>query len=429
MRRSITLTLLLCTGLSGIAFAGAQSLAPTAGAAPSGAAARAGSPPPPAAVATASHVLPAIRPEVAWPHLPLTAARSRIVILLPWQQALMHRLKAANPHLIVLEYKDLSNASSYPLVDGVGAGGVSYAQALAHPSWLLRNRAGQPIRCRGYPYLWALNVGSRSFQRAWTGEVVHELTAQGWDGVFLDNVDPTIRSYYDPADVARYPTDAAYAAATTSALAFLAPRIHAAGKLVMANIGSWPNYARTGTSWLQYLDGAMDERFVKYLDAPGQGYRPSSEWRTELSILQRTQREGKWFIGITESSYGDTAAARYGWATMLLGAGGRAAFALQNDTQYGLENWFGEYNLPLGRARGPAVEGPSGVYRRRFADGLVLVNPTAAARTVKLGGRYSGDGLHAARIVRMAPHSGLILTRASAGARSPRAARERAHRP
>lgn len=372
-----------------------------------------GAAPPAAAVATASHVLPAIRPEVTWPDLPLTAARSRIVILLPWQTALMHRLKAANPHLIVLEYKDLSNASSDPPVDGVGAGGVSYAQASReHPSWLLRDAAGQPIQCRGYPYLWALDVGNRGFQRAWTNEVVHELRTQGWDGVFMDNVDPTIRYYHDPSDVARYPTDAAYTAAMTSALAYVAPRIHAAGKLVMANIGSWPNYARTGMGWLKDLDGAMDERFVKYVNTPGQGYRSTAEWRTELSIVQRAQREGKWFIGITESSFGDSSAARYGWATMLLGAAGRAAFALQNDTQYGIENWFTEYDIPLGPARGAAEAEPSGVYRRRFSNGLVLANPTESTRTVELGGRYSGDGLDAASSATIAPHTGLILRHA-----------------
>jgi|HubBroStandDraft_6_1064221.scaffolds.fasta_scaffold131511_2 hypothetical protein len=367
----------------------------------------------PTSTPTAAHLRFAIRPGVAWPDVPLTAARNQIVVLLPWQQALMHRLKAANPHLIVLEYKDLANTSSYAPVDGVAPDGVTYEQAVdGHPSWLLRTRTGQPIRCRGYSYLWAMNIGNRGFQRAWTAEVVHELVSQGWSGVFMDNVDPTIRYYHDPANVAQYPTDAAYTAATTSALAYAAPRIHAAGKLVMANIGSWPNYEATGMHWLKYLDGAMDEHFVKYTDTPGQGYRSTAEWRTELAILQQSQREGKWFIGLTESTEGDTAAARYGWASMLLGDAGRATFALQNDTRYGVETWFPDYDAPLGTARGAAREEPSGVYGRRFSNGLVLVNPTTATHVVELGGRYSGDGLRASETATMAPHSGLILTRA-----------------
>lgn len=365
-------------------------------------------------IAAAGHVRYAIRPEGAWPDPSLTAQRSRVVILLPWQQALMHKLKASNPHLIVLEYKDLGNSSSYAPVDGFSADGVSYAQALAHhPAWLLRDRAGQPIRCTGFPYLWAMDIGNRSFQRAWANEVVSELENQGWDGVFMDNVDPTIRYYHDPADVARYRSDAAYSAAVTSALAYITPRIHAAGKLAMANIGSWPNYRATATRWLHYLDGAMDERFTKFTPARGQGYRSPSEWRTELSILQQTQRQGKWFMGITQSSDGDTQAERFGWATMLLGSAGHATFALQNDANYGIENWFSDYEAPIGHPLGPAVRQPSGVYRRSFSRGLVLVNPTTARLTVKLGGRYSGDGLRSVSSAAMAPHTGLLLVRVS----------------
>jgi hypothetical protein len=354
----------------------------------------------------------AIGAEGAWPNPALTAARSRVVILLPWQQALMHQLKAANPKLIVLEYKDLGNSSSYEAVNGFSTDGVSYAQAAtAHPGWLLRNRAGRPIQCAGFAYLWAMNVGNRGFERAWANEVVHELNSQGWDGVFIDNVNPTIRYYADPADVAQYPSDGAYTAAMSAALKYIAPRIHAAGKLVMANIGSWPSYAATGLHWLRYLDGAMDERFTKFTPKTGAGYRSPAEWHIELSLLEQTQREHKWFLGIAQSSNGDVQAERFGWATTLLAARGRATFALQNDNEYGVETWFPDYEAPLGRALGRARRQPSGVYRRRFAHGLVLVNPTEQTHTVKLGARYSGDGLHDATKASMPPHTGLILTR------------------
>lgn len=82
-------------------------------------------------IAAAGHLRYAIRPEGAWPDPSLTATRSRVVILLPWQTALLHRLKVSNPKLIVLEYKDLGNASDYPPVEGFSADGVSYEQARA----------------------------------------------------------------------------------------------------------------------------------------------------------------------------------------------------------------------------------------------------------------------------------------------------------
>ncbi len=362
--------------------------------------------------AAAGHVRYAIRPEGAWPDPSLTATRSRVVILLPWQVALMRSLKASNPNLIVLEYKDLGNSSSYPPVEGFTTDGVSYAEALAHhPEWLLRDRAGQPIQCAGFPYLWAMDIGNPGFQRAWADEVVNELKTQGWNGVFIDNVNPTIRYYHDPADVASYPNDATYSAAVTSALASIVPKIHAAGKLAMANIGSWPSYRSTAARWMHYLDGAMDERFTKFTPAPGRGYRSPDEWQTELSILQQTQREGKLFLGIAQSSDGDVQAERFGWATMLLGSGGHATFALQDDANYGVETWFPDYNAPIGHALGAQTTVSSGVHRRSFSAGLVLVNPTLDPHTVRLGGRYSGDGLHSVRAATLAPHTGLILVR------------------
>jgi endo-alpha-1,4-polygalactosaminidase (GH114 family) len=396
MQRSGALALVLCACLIGGSIAGVPAPAsPTLSRA-----------------TAAGHVRYAIRPEGAWPNPTLTARRSRVVILLPWQQALMHRLKASNPRLIVLEYKDLGNASSYRPVDGLSTDGVSYAQAIAHdPAWLLRDRAGRPIRCLGFPYLWATDVGNAAFQRAWAAEVVRELKREGWDGVFIDNVNPTMRYYHDPADVAKYPSDAAYAAAVTSALAHIVPKIHAAGKLAMANIGSWPSYRATAARWLRELDGAMDERFVKFTAATGRGYRSTAEWHTELAILQQAQREGKWFMGITQSSDGDTRAERFGWATMLLGSAGHATFALQDDANYGVETWFSDYEAPIGHPLGAAIARPSGVYRRVFSRGLVLVNPTGAARRVRLGGRYRGDGLGSVASVAMAPHTGLILVR------------------
>jgi hypothetical protein len=360
----------------------------------------------------AGHVRYAIRPEGAWPDPSLTATRSRVVILLPWQTALLRRLKATNPKLIVLEYKDLGNTSSYAPIEGFSADGVSYEQALAqHPEWLLRDRTGKPVQCRGFPYLWAMDIGNPGFQRAWADEVAGELQSQGWDGVFIDNVNPTIRYYHDPADVAKYPSDAAYSAAMTSALAHIVPRIHAAGKLAMANIGSWPSYPAVGARWLRYLDGGMDERFTKFTAARGRGYRSTGEWRTELSILQQAQRQGKWFMGIAQSSDGDVQAERFGWATMLLGSGGHATFALQNDAEYGLETWFSDYEAPIGHPLSAALQRRSGIELRRFSNGLVLVNPTTTTHTLRLGGRYKGDGLRRGSTARLAPHTGLILVR------------------
>ena len=130
---------------------------------------------------------------------------------------------------------------------------------------------------------------------------------------------------------------------------------------------------------------------------------------------------GKVFLGIAHSSLGDHAAARYGWATMLLAAEGSASFALHDD--YTREAWFPEYGYDLGAPKGSETEDATGIHRRVFARGLVLVNPTKARRTVRFGARYRGSGLGAARRAVMRPHTGLVLL--AAGARSAHQARAR----
>ncbi len=260
--------------------------------------------------------------------------------------------------------------------------GVSYAQTAHAPSWLLRDRAGEPIRCAWL----SLPVGDGYRQpRLSAGlgrEVVHELESQGWDGVFIDNVNPTIRYYHDPADVAQYPTTRPTAAAMTSA-----PRATSSPRSTRRASWRWPTSAPgpttppTGARWLRRLDGAMDERFAKFTAAPGGGTARAAEWRTELSILQQASARASGSSGIAAVKRWRLQAERFGWATMLLGSGGHATFALQNDANYGVETWFPDYEAPIGHAARGRLQRRSGVELRRFSHGLVLVNPTAAAHS------------------------------------------------
>ena len=52
--------------------------------------------------------------------------------------------------------------------------------------------------------------------------------------------------HYDVGRVAKYPSDAAYSAATGSALAFIGPRLRAQGKLVIPNFGDWRRLPQHG---------------------------------------------------------------------------------------------------------------------------------------------------------------------------------------
>jgi hypothetical protein len=363
------------------------------------------------------HVRVAIDSNASFSDYARSADRNGYVILQAWQQDRLHALKRANPNVKVLVYKNLAFASESPSAGGLYATGVSKAEAdRDNPDWFLRNTDGQRFTSWSYDWNWAMDVGDPSYQQRWADNVIGELRNEGWDGVFIDDVNTTFRYHYDVDRVAKYPSDHAYQGAVRSALVAIGPRVHAAGKLAVANIGSWAGYSSVGIDWLHYLDGAMDEQFLKWGTDPHVGYDPHT-WQTQVDELKAAEKMGKDFIGVTHSAAGDDRAALYGYATMLLASDGRHAhFAMAPD--YSNETWFPEYDYDLGRPLGAATRDDDGVWRRRFENGLVVVNPTGEAKHVALDGTFRGSGLARASSTQMKPSSGLVLEGHSSGGSS-----------
>jgi hypothetical protein len=350
----------------------------------------------------------AIGTGAPWPRLRQSAQRFEYVVLHAWQEGRLRALKAANPEVKVLVYKNLT-ASQTSSSRGRWATGVSFQEAdREHPEWFLLNTLGQRFTFRQYSYLWAMDVGNPDYQRRWFENVRRELKEGGWDGVLVDDTNPTMKYHYAPTSILRYPTDQAWQYATEAALAYIGPRLRAEGRLVVPNFGSWSEkgYTEVVDSWLQYVSGGMEEHFLKW-SSTGRGYADPERWRRALGSLQQAQAAGKIFFGLTTSGNKDARAARYGWATMLLVANGKAAYAMQRDR--GSEVWFPEYGYDLGKPTESVTALPSGVYRRRFSRGIVLVNPTYARASVTLDRVYSGSGQRAVHRVRLRPQHGVVL--------------------
>lgn len=344
-----------------------------------------------------------------------TAARSNVVILQEWEKARLRSLKVSNPGLKVLMYKNLSAVS--PTEWGNAGTGVTKEQAEVHPEWFLKNTSGARFTFNNYGFLWAADIGNPAYQAKWADNVLAKLKADAWDGVFVDDSNPTMRYHYNVTSVAKYPSDATYSAATGSALAYIGPRIRAQGELVIPNFGDWRRYRSTVGEWLKSVSGGMEEQFTKHGESSGSGYFTGADWDDQLAVVKQTQAMGKLFLGVTHSDGGDHAAARYGWATALLAAEGSASFALHTD--YTNETWFAEYDYDLGAPTGVETKVAGGVHRRAFRRGLVLVNPTSASVSVEFGGRYHGSGLASTARSVMAPHTGLVLLAAATPGSAP----------
>ncbi len=366
-----------------------------------------------AQAAVVGHIRVAIDSNAIFPNYGWTADHEQVVVIQPWDLSELYALKAANPHVKVLMYKNVSAASSSSSASGDYPSGVSYAQAAAN-GWLLKNTTGSPFTFQNYPWLWAADVGSGGYQHAWVANVLAQLDSAPWDGVLLDDVNPTIGYHYCTSCVAEYPSDARYAEAMKRFVEYVGPQLRDAGKLAIANLGSWSGYTAVVDPWLKYLSGAMDEEFVKWGTRPGSGYAGPGTWATQLQELRYTENAGKLFIGITHSSNTDERAAVYGYATELLAGNGQAEFSMTGN--YSAEPWFPEYEYELGSPTGAYSKDSSGVYERKFRSGLVVVNPSTRSVTVDFNAAYSGSGLSNAKEAKLAPHSGLVLVRAGSAA-------------
>jgi Hypothetical glycosyl hydrolase family 15 len=356
----------------------------------------------------AGHLRVAIAADARLARSRRVARRQDIVILLPWRTRALRRLKAIAPATRVLMYMDVAALSSKAGPRGIYATGVSRAEALGgHPEWLLRDPDGAPFNLGGQYWLWAADVGSASYQRRFLRNLRGQLRRHPWDGVLLDDVNATLK-YHQPLDrVAKYPTDAAYQAAMGAFVERVAGALREDGELVIANM-TWAEYPTVCRGWMRWLSGGMEEFLGKYPGGPGAGYVEPWRWRTAIENLEWAQARRKIFLGVTRSTTDDVAAARLGWASLLLGAGGRAYFALQDDYKR-QPGWIPEYDYAIGEPLGAAEEAANGVFSRRFSRGLVVVNPTPAAQAVDFGGEFEGSGLGPSAGTTIAPNSGLVL--------------------
>ena len=189
-----------------------------------------------------------------------------------------------------------------------------------------------------------------------------------------------------------------YTFAVYSFLSNVASQLRAAGLGVVANIGGSTITRGLWQKWNGPLNGAMEESFTN--GGAGRDSIENGEWLPKLRHAAWSEANGK--LALDHAVTRKRSGARYGLATMLLVAHGENLFYASE--RYRTEMWWPEYRTAaaLGAPRGSFRVLPNGVFRRNFANGVVLVNPhTTGAGRVRLGHVYRGSGLGRVRSVRM----------------------------
>jgi hypothetical protein len=336
-------------------------------------------------------------------------ARYRVMILQQFDAPMIPRLKAFNPGLKILMYVDMMGSDPRDPTGLSDAAGYDDA-ALNHPDWFLRDASGNPLVFKDFPTSYVMDVGNRGYQDDGAARIGAEAKGDGFDGVFLDDANASLEWVIagGPPACVTYPTTARWQAAVYSFLANVAPQLHQAGLLVVANIGGSTITPGLWQRWNGPLDGAMEESFTN--GGIGEDSIENGRFAAKLTHARWSEANGK--ISLDHAVTGTRAGARYGLATMLLVAGSENLFSAS--TTYSHEVWWPEYATAesLGRPIGPYRLLHNGVFRREFTNGVVLVNPhERTASRVVLGGTYSGSGLQRVTGVALAQTSGVVLVR------------------
>jgi hypothetical protein len=320
------------------------------------------------------------------------------VILNSWDAAMIPALKAKNPNLKALVYKNLSFTVSYTCSGGADNArlptGVGYCDANSnHADWFLTDPAGLRINSRYFTQHWLMDVGNPAYQNLWRENVAADLRAGGWDGVFADDTDAIIAWHLGSRTIERYPNDAAWRAATRSMLANVGPALRSSGFLVVPNLSApWASdydAQATWRDWIQFTSGAAQEYYTKW-GTTSSSWFANGDWTFRQQFQAITEQAGKIFLGITYAPKSDERSMLYARANFLLfdepANGGALVFqATDPEAQdpYATD-WTSDPGSPVGSRFQVGA-----AWRRNFSNGTVVVNPTSSTVSVQLERPYT----------------------------------------
>jgi hypothetical protein len=305
-----------------------------------------------------------------------------------------HALRALNPNFLVLHYH-LSMWQSAPttdfIVDGVSWGN-DYPSVDTHESWFWHNASNQRVPSNADGKL-LMNIADSGFQQYWATSLAAQVAAGEYDGVFFDSASPALLqgecSNTDPrlAGTAARDTqfselgNQSFISAWQTWISALNAALLAQGTPLLPNtsafVTGWDNtdYSLSAGA---FVEGFADRSFAV------------SDWQASTNELLKLSALDK--IVILQNYLGDSvdvATRLYYLGNYLLVKGHHTYL---DYFAGGPLEWYPEWEIALGAPLSAAASvselAASGVYRRDFANGSVLVNPSAAPVTVALGGTY-----------------------------------------
>ncbi len=318
-------------------------------------------------------------------------SKYRYVLLSPGMYQSVAAIKAANPNTKVLVYKNIATTDNQCQYDARPSSGVSYCASLSsNPEWFLRDADGQTMKYCDFQNRYWMDIGNAAYQQKWLNNVKASLIADGFDGVYMDDVNTHPGHCKDNGGLLPKYTDVGYGQAMLAMMAVVGPGLKAAGFTVIGNVASDPWSSTQNSIALDmapHMSVFFREHFMKYNNVTIPLFT-GNEWLTTLQLMENTSQSSN-FIGNTYSSATDTQAMLYGRASFLLGWNGNqdSAFQFHVDAQVDSYNplWATDIGTPT------AARFQVGTaWRRNYTGGTVVVNPSSTQSvTVALGATYT----------------------------------------
>ena len=266
-----------------------------------------------------------------------------------------------------------------------------------HPDWFLLDTNGQRIRMESGSDVYRMDPGNAEWRNFFLTRVLEWQSRTGWSGLFLDCLESSLGELERMGQVpAKYPDDASYRAAITGFLQFLRANY---SRPILANITIGLDEA-TWSSYMQYLDGAMQERWA--VDWDENTYVKESKWEADLARAEKFQGQGKYMILVAPGNKADTNRQNFAFASYLLISNGKAAFRYSNSDVY-REVWmYNNYQIDLGTPLGPRYKSGN-LWKRDFTKGVVTVDPVNHTATISTNTQPASTPTTAASPTPVAP--------------------------
>lgn len=307
------------------------------------------------------------------------------------------RVRRLNPGFLVLHYQLAVGAGPAPFVVG-DRWTNDFSSVTSHEDWFLHDVAGHRLFQPAWNwYLMDIRFdGDRprtGFPAYWLRAALERMRANEDDGCFADSYTQDILMNQ------LRPPFAWFSDAEANQREWL-PHLNRYGAYCAAGFHRQPerfyflpNLGGLVTTWdrttdLLVGDGGMNEGFCT--PSPGQYYSPD-DWKLQMSRILSLTAAGKIALCQTGTDRQNTDQRWFVVGSYLLTKGRRSYL---NMFQKSTLEWYPEYTLDLGAYEAEPKPDLSQywvpdwkLYRRRFARGMVLVNPSETSVTVPSLGR------------------------------------------